>query len=557
MSPKSRGRKRKPGSRPAHRPASPRWPVRPGAARPGDLTELQAAARRLADDVYRRCEPFRQLTADDADPFEAELQGAVLLNDLIEAWSELDAAMGMTTVAARHPEPHVAAAVAAVQHLSPGMAHAMALQDLKARGLAPPAWADRLGHVTPRRAWHYEDTFGEQEIFLASFAYDERAGADGEHAVLVEVARSPNPRLQRAHPSRTIDELLHRLEALRGCDGRPLQETPLGWVQMRARLAEALARPHRDCTTETLVWSRLVRTRLRVLPEPGPAGDSALEAPRPTATDRAAAVRSFLARAGTYQTGTDVAGTEPLAEVCPEVLAFWARVMVACTGAHASSPTRIGPIWLGHVLGEYVPRTFEVSAVQRAGLGPAVTAWARWAAREQGFDDVAVARLVERVTEIDASFDTSYDEPAVVALRAYVSDVAADDRDGAELEQVRARRHHAVPLPGRRTPPSRHLQLSDPEQRHRILAEHLKDWALSDTDTSTEWLAALQSVSDQLWDADPPQLADAARDYMATGLDETLLGDLTEIAVECGDDRAAFLRAASERLTIDNEPWEE
>ena len=313
-----------------------------GRGQTGRPDRAQAAARRLADDVYRRCEPFRQLTADDADPFEAELQGAVLLNDLIEAWSELDAAMGMTTVAARHPEPHVAAAVAAVHHLSPGMAYAMALQDLKARGLAPPAWADRLGHVTPRRVWHYEDTFGEQEIFLASFAYDERAGADGEHAVLVEVARSPDPRLQRAHPSRTIDELLHRLEALRGCDGRPLQEAPLGWVRVRARLAEALARPHRDCTTETLIWSRLVRTRLRVLPEPGPAGDSPLEAPRPTATDRAAAVRSFLARAGTYQTGTDVAGTEPLAEVSPEVLAFWARVLVACTGAHASSPTGSG-----------------------------------------------------------------------------------------------------------------------------------------------------------------------------------------------------------------------
>jgi hypothetical protein len=521
------------------------------------MTDLRAAAGRLADDVYRRCEPFRLLTADDADPFEAELQGAALLNDLIEAWSEMDAAMGMTAVAARHPEPHVAAAVAAVQHLTPGMAHAMALQDLKARGFAPPAWAERLGNVTPRRVWHYEDTFGEQEIFLVSFAYDERAGADGEHAVLVEVARSPGPRLQRAHPSRTIDELLHRLEALRGCDGRPLRQKPLGWEQVRAWLAQALARPHRECTIETLVWSQLVSTRLRVLPEPGTAGDSTLEAPRPTATDRAAAVRSFLAHVEMNQTGSDVSGAESLAEVCPEVLAFWARVMVACTGAHASSPTRIGPIWLGHVLGEYVPRTFEVSAAQRAGLAPAVTAWARWAARRQGFDEVAVARLVERVAEIDASFDTSYNEPAVVALRAYVSDVAAGGGDGAELEQVRARRHHAVPLPARRTPSSRHLQLSDPEHRHRILAEQLRDWSLSDTDSPTEWLAALQSVSDQLWDADPPQLADAAREYVASGLDETLLGDLTEIAVECGEDRAAFLRAAGERLTVDDEPWDE
>lgn len=203
------------------------------------------------------------------------------------------------------------------------------------------------------------------------------------------------------------------------------------------------------------------------------------------------------------RTSGRIVGGPARTEVDPEVLAFWARAMVARTGAHASSPTRIGPIWLGHVLGEYVPRTFEVSAVQRAGLAPAVTAWARWAAHQQGFDDVAVARLVERVAEIDASFDTSYDEPAVVALRAYVSDIAADDRDGAELEQVRpaattpSRSPNAAPS----RPPSAaqrsRATTPDPRQAPEGLVPARHRYP-------TEWLTALQSVSDQLWDAAPP-----------------------------------------------------
>jgi hypothetical protein len=438
----------------------------------------------------------------------------------------------------------------------------MALRDLHARGIRPPAWAARLGDVTPSRAWRYRDVFGEREVFLLSFTYDSPASYDSpagggpEHAVLAEVNRCPNPRLVRAQVSRTVGELRELIGSTTGLDGRPLLlEEEIDPGDAGPRLRTALAHLHRNVTAESSPWILVLQARVQVLvgdPEaapappagggdaPGDAGGDAAGRGHPGGT---AAVPSFLDE------------VPPPTGVDADAFAFWATAITYCADATGSPPDRIGPLWLEHVLGEYVPTTFDLSPGQRTALAPAVTAWSRWAAARQGLPDTAVQQLVDRVAELDPLFDKTYAEPELAARRAYLSDVTDQALDGEHLEQTRARRLHALPFEALGAPetPDGGLPLDDPGHRHQILAEHLPTWELRDGESVPDWLAALTSVSDQLWDAEPPDLADAARDYLAQGFDETLLGDLTELAVRCGADRARFLDEARERLAIEEE----
>lgn len=570
MNPKKRGRKRKSGARPPRRPAPRLWPAPPAAASPaaappvvpviraaaarpatghsasgsgGESDDLRVTTQRLADDVYLACEPFRALTGDDTDPLEAELHAVALLRAVSRTWSILDASLGMTSVAARYPEAHVAAAVAAVQHFTPGLATTMALRDLHARGIRPPAWAARLGDVTATGAQRYRDVFGEREAFLVSFTYNPPAD-DGpeqaerteqaEHAVLAEIDHCPDPRLVRAQISRNIDELRDLAASAPGLDGCPLRVEEIAPAEAGPLLQAALDSPRQYGSAEALLQTLALQPRVQALTRDH-------EAP-PTRDDHhldgAATVRSFL-DAVPPPTGVDA-----------DDFAFWARAATLCAEATGSSPERLGPNWLGHVLGEFVPTTFELSPGQRAALSPAVTAWSRWAADRQGLPDATAQLLANRVAELDTQFDKIYADSDRVAKRASISDLAAQARDSEHLEQLRARRHHALPPPGSRGPETEDLPVNDPVNRHQILAEYLRTWDLSDTESLPDWLAALTSVSDQLWDAEPPELADAARDYLAHGPDDLLLGDLTEIAVEHAADRARFLHAARKRLTI-------
>jgi hypothetical protein len=72
------------------------------------------------------------------------------------------------------------------------------------------------------------------------------------------------------------------------------------------------------------------------------------------------------------------------------VLRFWARVLAGHGAVTDDPPIDLGLVRLGIVLGEYVPRTFEVDPEQRAGLRASVTAWAAWAAGERDLPPAAV-----------------------------------------------------------------------------------------------------------------------------------------------------------------------
>jgi hypothetical protein len=555
VSPKSRGRKKKPGKNPGKRQIRPE-PAAPvvarhegslssstaaapssaaGAAplRQRDLRDIDQAAEGAYAVLHAEAERFRPLAGDAADPLEVEVRAAELMARYEQAHPSgmFGLGMGLVVLAARNPEPHVAAMAAAVDCFLPGMATSMALGDLARRGVPLPAWRERLGEVVPGKAWRYRDVFGDQEAVLVSFSYQ-----DAEHAILVETTTCPAPSVRVAQVSATVGDLHTRLQASAEASGEQLvlEEIPL--EQARTVLGTAVRRPHRDAGPESLVFLPIARRRIECLPDPGPVEEATY-----TKADRAAAVEAFLA-----------AGPQP-AGVDRDVLAFWARAVVGYTAVSGSPPTRIGPVWLGYALGEHVPRAFELSPAQRAGLGPSVTAWAAWAARQQDLPEAALDRLAARVADIEQKYDRVHADPDLVAIRCYLADVAAVTADGEDLRRAFALRAHAVPTPERRSPEARSLLAADRAQRHRILAEELESWQLSPELSAQDWFEALIRVSDQLWNQDPPELAEAAWRYLDEGSDPDLLGDLTELCVDHQGDMPAFMAAAQARLTPDPE----
>ena len=551
VSPKSRGRKK---NKPVKRQ------TRPGRAGPVSalgrissspaagvaalpqlgVRDIQWAMTGLVDGaadagawLYAEAERFRPL-GDAADPLDVEIHTAQLMArfDQANPAGPLGLALGLVALAARHPQPHVAAMTAAVDCFLPGMATAMALSDLARHGIRPPAWRERLGDVTPGRAWRYRDVFGDQEAVLVTFCYD-----DAEHGILVETATCPAPSVRMVYLSTTVAQLRNVLQQSADETGEQRAMEEITLQQARAALVDTVWQPHRDTPPESLAFLPIVRRRVERLPEP-----EHTDHVRYTRADRAAAVEAFLA------------ATAPPPGVDGDVLRFWAQVLAGCTATGGSAPTRIGPVWLGCVLGEHVPRTFELTAAQRAGLGCAVTAWAGWAARQRGLPDAAVDQLAARIAEIDQKFDAVYTDPDLTPMRCYVSDVAAVTADGGDLRRVFALRAHAVPIPDRRPPTGRSLLASDPVERRRILADELESWELSKDLSALDWFDALVSVSDQLWNQDPPELAQAVLDYLdGDGSDGDLLGDLTELAVDYGGDAPGYLAAALARVTPDPE----
>ena len=485
--------------------------------------ELAKAIDATCAFLASEAESFRPLL-DTLDPLAAELRAADLLARVsADPSGPLNLAMGLVAVAARYPEPHVAAMTAALGWLLPGMATSMALGDLTRRGVQLPAWYEQTGEASPARAWCYRDMFGERRAVLVTFHY-----GDAEHAILVDMLDCPTPQVRQARVSTDVPQLREvagRTDS--DLDGlRIMQEISL--EQAAAALAQAGQRPHSDADPETLGFLPIVRRRVEQLPEPEQAAETGH-----TKADRAGAVEQFLA------------DTEPPPGADRAVLRFWAEVLAGSTATCASPPTRIGPLWLGYVLTHHVPRVFDLTAAQRAGLVPAVTAWASWAAGRQGLPEVARNVLANRVTQIDNEFDAVYANPDLVPIRCYLSDVAATTADGEDLQRAYTLRAQAVPLPHLRPDSSTALLASDPAQRRRILADDAEEWGPEHDDVAPDdWLDALTSVSDQLWREDPPGVAEAVLAHLdGDGPDPNLLDQLAELHIEHTGDPAGYLAA--------------
>lgn len=89
--------------------------------------------------LYAMAERFRPLLSSD-DPLAVEVAAAELIAqaDQADDSSGLGLVMGVVALAARHPEPQVAAMACALDSFMPGMATGMALSDLARHGVPMP-----------------------------------------------------------------------------------------------------------------------------------------------------------------------------------------------------------------------------------------------------------------------------------------------------------------------------------------------------------------------------------------------------------------------------------
>jgi hypothetical protein len=166
---------------------------------------------------------------------------------------------------------------------------------------------------------------------------------------------------------------------------------------------------------------------------------------------------------------------------------------------------------LGHVAS-----TFRLTSAQLAGLGPAVTAWARWAAGYQGLDEAATERVLAAAAKATEEFAAAYDNPNAVVARAYVSDLATSDADVTGLAEAVTRRSIAVPFPdprdGQPGP-----DVTDPAARAEMVGEEFGRCELDEGQTREDLIDGATRVVEELWAGEPTATWDAARKLMSEG----------------------------------------
>ena len=245
----------------------------------------------------------------------------------------------------------------------------------------------------------------------------------------------------------------------------------------------------------------MARARVRRLPE-GDGGPRTVY----TAADRAAAVEEFMASPDAAEAvAADEASTR-----------FWAEVLTGYSGRiPGEPPDQVGPRKLAHILLGHVPNTFVLTPAQRGHLEPAVTAWIRWSAARRELGEAGTAVLTEQLPRVLSRFGEAYDDPDAAAIRGYASGLATSAADVSWLSDSVGRRMFALPIPEQHAP----LDLADPADRHRLVAEEFGACTPPSGMTSEEFVEAAYRVVEELWrDEDNPATYQAASRLFADGL---------------------------------------
>ena len=440
------------------------------------------------------------------DPLRAELETAIWMGiphaagkadaDDAEAFIRqvlVEAAAGVRT-------PEAAALLRVLASLGTPLtkrAASQGLARLTAAGIYPPEWVTEVGKPVPVRAWRRYDVFGDDEDIAVTFGYGEAV-----HGILVQIDLTGMPAATRVgvtlNPAALIESMTRE-------DDPFDRHEDIGLGEARRRMEEPLAQreaePDPGVGRDTLLYLPVVRSRVRRLP-----ADGSEQRPVFTAADRAAAVDDFLKSPFASEAAADAESTR-----------FWAEVLTGYSSRIAGEPpARVGPRKLAHILLGHVPNTFSLSPAQREHLEPAVTAWTRWAAEQQGLDDAATAHLLDRVPRVVERFSPAYDDPKAVAARTYLADLATSDADVSQLAGQLARRMFAVPM---HRPEDRGLDVSDPAGRHALAEEEFAECTPPSGMTSEQFVAAADRVLSELWHDDPAETFATARRLFAGGVD--------------------------------------
>jgi hypothetical protein len=441
------------------------------------------------------------------DVLSAEMQASSLialplLTGGTDAEYEVLATALIAAAEARAHEPEEAAAFfRLVMTLGPRAVKRQAseaLAYLTGDGIYPPEWVSGIGKPVTGQAYRGRDTFGDHEAILVTFSY-----ADAEHALVVSLDVAELPTIVSVSP---ITDVPRALKFFEEGEGLIKRLEPIALSEARRRIEVPLAKAGQDpgveLDTSTLLALPLARSRVRRLPAPEPG-----MAVTYTAADRAAAVDDFLRSREAAEAGD------------PDVARFWAQALTGYSSRVPDEPPgQAGRNRLGAALLVYVPTTFTLSRGHIDGMGPAVTAWARWAARRQGLDEAATQTLLTHLATVLGDFQGAYDDPDNVAARGYVRDIAMPDADAAWLADCRARRELAAPLPEDRDPDDGAVDPAGPDGRAVLVASEFGPCDLEGADAD-EFLAAASRVVEELWHDDPPATWQAGKSLLAAGHD--------------------------------------
>ncbi len=367
-----------------------------------------------------------------------------------------------------------------------------ALRELTSAGVYPPGWVTEIGKPVPGEAWRRRDAFGDDEVVVVTFSYPQDGEEASRHAVLVLVDRTAVPTAVTIGVSPDPDALVESVgaEQISLADARQLIEGPL---------ARASQGGGRRLSPSSATFLPVARSHVRRLPDEG-----ATETTTYQAADRSAAVEAFLASPQAAQAGED------------GIARFWAQALTGYSGRIPDEPpAQVGPRKLPAMLG-HVASTFALTDAQRAGMGPAVMAWTRWAAGHQGLDEAATERVLAAAAKAAEEFATAYDSPSTVVARAYVSDLATGDADVTALAEVVTRRSVALPFPDPRDG-APGLDVTDPAARAEMVAEEFGRCELDDGQAREDLIDGAARVVEQLWAGDPAATWDAARKLMSEG----------------------------------------
>jgi hypothetical protein len=483
--------------------ASPSRSSQPVPDQGPEETEADAIVRRVLGDLWKAVAAGQPLQAEIEASTCMEIPRVLGVRDAAE--EEQFRATVLVEGALRRRNPDGAALLRLLMAMGTAAtkrAASRALAELTSDGTYPPEWVTEIGKAAPGRAWRRYDVFGDDEAIAVTFTYGET-----EHGILVQVDLAGLPVAISAGVSSNVDRLIEAITGgigEKGGLGEFDQSDPISLADARRHIAGPLARMDRDPAAElsnsTLAFLPLVRSRLRRLPAEG-----ADPIPVFSAADRAAAVDEFMKSPQAAEAVT----------VDEESTRFWAEVLTGYTGRRAGvPPDQAGPRTIAHILLGHVPNTFVLTPAQRGHLEPAVTAWARWSADRRGLGEAGTAVLTERVAQVVSRFGQAYDDPDAVAIRGYASGLAASDADVAWLSDQVGRRMFALPLPEQHGP----LDLADPADRRRLVAEEFRDCTPPTGMTSEEFTEAAYRVVEELWQDEESPAYQAARRMFDDGV---------------------------------------
>jgi hypothetical protein len=482
----SQGRSSQPGTSRASQPAAGQGP---------DQTEADAIVRRVLGDLWKAVAAGEPLQAEIEASTCMEIPRVLGVRDPAE--EEQFRATVLVEGAVRRGNPEGAALLRLLMAMgtqATKRAASRALAQLTSDGIYPPEWVTELGKATPERAWRRWDVFGDDEAIAVMFTY---GGA--EHGIMVQVDLAGIPVATAVGLSSNADRLIEAISGGSGREGEEFERSEaISLADAREHIAGPVDRMDREpgagLSNSSLAFLPLVRSRVRRLPAEGATAVTGF-----TAADRAAAVDEFMK---SPQAAEAVAADE-------ESTRFWAEVLTGYSGRRpGEAPDQVGPRKLAHILLGHVPNTFVLSPAQRGHLEPAVTAWAQWSADRRDLGEAGTTVLMDRVPQVLSRFSLAYDDPDAVAIRGYASGLAASDADIAWLSDQVGRRMFALPLPEQHAP----LDLADPADRHRLVADEFRGCTPPSGMTSEEFIEAADGVVEDMWrDGESPVYQAASR----------------------------------------------